>query len=1155
MEAIFITIKGINFRSKSLVLVVFITLMFLTLSVAMAADSNATDKGAASLVKKNTTTVGKGAPAKTTTASYNTLQNEIRTSKKNTLTLTKNYKYTASDSVNGIVLNKNNMVIDGKGHTIDGSGKARVFVVNAKNVVLKNMIIQNGNSQYGSAIGFYKGATLSTINVTFVNNYASKYGCIYVDEKSKYGSTRDKFVNCKSATEGIITSNYGTININQGYFKSKYTLHKGFITSIGKSGIGITSSTFANTKSKYSTAVFGDAYTSIKNTKFINLASELTGGAIILKDENKTLFINNCEFRNVTSGNNGGAIYVDVPGAYKTRGTTTITNTKFTNCRAKFGGAILQLGGNLNINKCTFNGNTAIYDGGAIYTSSASTTISNSEFINNKNLLDDGCGSAMYIDNGYLTLKISKIMNNKGVGAVHLYDSKYNILSNTFKSNKIAAYAVFSTGTFKSNRLNGDKTSLQNTDYPTVVDEAGTIISIKNPVKTVSKLPRQYDSRKMGYVTSVKNQGEKNSCWAFGANAAIESSLLKTTKKRYDLSENTVVNTRLQYSKYGQKGKTEFNSETAATGHMVSWLGTFSQDYDPYDEYGKISELSSTEDNIHIQDILLIPGNTKNTMYEMKQAIYKYGAITGIIFSSTDKRFYNAKKASFYSYGKIEPNHAITIVGWDDNYSRNNFATKPKGNGAWIVKNSYGTQFGEKGFMYVSYYDASIYQETKTAYIFTNTVKYNKNYQTDFLGMNDYLRPNKGNVIYYANTYNMTENDFLAAVGTWFDRKGVPYQFKVVINDKLIHQQKGYSPYNGYTTIKLTKMLPVKAKDEVQIIFRSNAVPVETDSRAHYQKDASLYSIDGKNWAYVSKHKATASLKLYTVDRTTIRPVSTSNVKKTRVGYSATFYDDKGAVLSNEEVKFVVNNKEYTSKTNEYGVAVLPKTFDDEKYTIEIINPETDEIYYDYLDFEDDDNYNTPHRTHHTGKKISKHITSYTPHITKTVTNTNTKAKTIIYDPHKYTSAKFLDKNGNILKNGKVKFIVDGVEYEKTTNEDGVAILDTLSPGKHTVTIINEETGERITYEVEVKASIIENHDLECKENENATFKVKVVDENGNPVKAGESVTFKINDKAYEAKTDEKGYASLEIKEKPGNYNITATYHNYTTTNKLTVKG
>ncbi|MDO5826234.1 MAG: C1 family peptidase [Methanosphaera sp.] len=1134
----------------------------MTLSVAAAADSNLTDKGSTSLAKKNTTTTAvKEAAAKNNSASYNTLQKEINKSEKS-LTLKSDYRYTDSDSVNGVVLNKNNMVIDGKGHTIDGSGKARVFVVSAKNVVLKNMIITNGRSEVGSALGFTEGATLSTINVTFTNNYASNIGCIFLDENCKYTSTNDKFINCNSKNEGIVTLRGATVNINQGYFKSKYTLNKGFISSIYTSRIDVSNTTFTNTQSKYSTAIFGDRYTSIKNSKFINLESELTGGAIILKNENKTLIINNCEFRNVTSGNNGGAIFVDAPGSQKTTGTTTITNTRFIKCRSNFGGAILQLGGKLNISKCNFNSNRAIYDGGAVYTSAANTIISNSEFVNNQNILTDYDGSSIYFDNGVLSIKCSKFTNNKGQSGIYLYDSKYDLTGNTFKSNNMAVYAVFSSGTFKSNNLNNDKISLKNTYYPTVVTDEGIEISIKNPIKNVSKLPSQYDSRKLGYVTPVKNQGEKNSCWAFGANAAIESSLLKTTKEEYDLSENTVVNTRLKYSRYGDAYVTEFNSETAPTGHMVSWLGTFDQDYDPYDEHGKISELTSTEDNIHIQDILYIPGNSKNIMNEMKQAIYKYGAISGTIYSTTDNKYYNPKTAAFYSYGKVNINHVITLVGWDDNYSKSNFATTPKANGAWIVKNSYGTEYGDKGYIYVSYYDESIYQETKTAYIFTNTIKYNKNYQTDFTGMDDYLTPLNGNVIYYANTYNMTDEDYLGAVGTWFNAKGVKYSFRVVVNDKLIHQQTGTSPYIGYSTIKLTKLLPVKTNDEVQIIFQSNAIPVETSSRVHYQEETSIFSVDGNDWSDLIDRDSTAVLKLYTVDQKSINKISSgsSNSKK---GYSAVLYDGKGSALADTEVKFIVNDKEYTAKTNELGVAVLDKKFDNKKYNIQIINPDTEEIFTDYLDFEEYGNnvpYNkiTPQKRTNRNipeKTILKHVAAQSPKTLKVTKKLESKKNTIEYDTHDCYRAKFYDNNGNVLKNSKVKFIVDGIEYEKTTDENGVATLDEiLSAGKHTVTIINEETGEVVTYEIEVKASIIENQDMECQEYDNSTFKVRVIGENGNAVKSGETVVFKINGKPFEEETDEDGYASLEIKEQPGNYTITATYNNYTTTNKLTVK-
>ena len=50
----------------------------------------------------------------------------------------------------------------------------------------------------------------------------------------------------------------------------------------------------------------------------------------------------------------------------------------------------------------------------------------------------------------------------------------------------------------------------------------------------------------------------------------------------------------------------------------------------------------------------------------------------------------------------------MAIVGWDDNYSKTNFASAPAGNGAFIIRNNWGTAFGEDGYFYVSYYDLNI---------------------------------------------------------------------------------------------------------------------------------------------------------------------------------------------------------------------------------------------------------------------------------------------------------------------------------------------------------------------------------------------------------------------------------------------------------------
>ena len=83
-------------------------------------------------------------------------------------------------------------------------------------------------------------------------------------------------------------------------------------------------------------------------------------------------------------------------------------------------------------------------------------------------------------------------------------------------------------------------------------------------------------------------------------------------------------------------------------------------------------------------------------------------------------------------------NHEVTIVGWDDNYAATNFhgaAGAPPGNGAFIVKNSWGTSFGDRGYFYLSYYDTSI--QDVTAFTAEPTSNYAAEYQYDPLGWVD----------------------------------------------------------------------------------------------------------------------------------------------------------------------------------------------------------------------------------------------------------------------------------------------------------------------------------------------------------------------------------------------------------------------------------
>ena len=102
----------------------------------------------------------------------------------------------------------------------------------------------------------------------------------------------------------------------------------------------------------------------------------------------------------------------------------------------------------------------------------------------------------------------------------------------------------------------------------------------------------------------------------------------------------------------------------------------------------------------------------------------------------SDKSYYNSTYNSFYNSNHESSNHAVVVVGWDDNFSKDNFNTPAPGNGAWIIRNSWVTgDFDSRqaynGYFYLSYYDVAIEGKKGYSFVFDPLNKYDYNYQYD----------------------------------------------------------------------------------------------------------------------------------------------------------------------------------------------------------------------------------------------------------------------------------------------------------------------------------------------------------------------------------------------------------------------------------------
>lgn len=388
-----------------------------------------------------------------------------------------------------------------------------------------------------------------------------------------------------------------------------------------------------------------------------------------------------------------------------------------------------------------------------------------------------------------------------------------------------------------------------------------------------SILPSSYDLRQRGRVGTVKDQGLTGTCWAFAALTALESD------SRPELSDSFSVDHMFRQNSFAVN-ETDGGEYTMGMAYLLSWKGPVLDVDDPFGDGASDGSLEAVQ---HVQEVQMIEG--KN--YEkIKEAVFKYGGVDTALYSALDggegeSGFYNEQNQAYCYLGTEKPNHEVVIVGWDDNYPKENFSVNVQGDGAFICQNSWGDGFGDEGFFYVSYYDTNIGSHNVVYTRVDDTDNYDKIYQADLCGWVGQIGFGKSSV-YAANTYVAEDKEQIRAAGFYATGANTEYELYIVKNftgvDSLVSKRKiaaGTLTNAGYYTIDFDTPVNVEEGEKYAIILYINTPDSEHPLAIEYVADEATATVDitdgegyvsatGLAWDSIeTKSSANICLKVY----------------------------------------------------------------------------------------------------------------------------------------------------------------------------------------------------------------------------------------------------------------------------------------------------
>lgn len=371
----------------------------------------------------------------------------------------------------------------------------------------------------------------------------------------------------------------------------------------------------------------------------------------------------------------------------------------------------------------------------------------------------------------------------------------------------------------------------------------------KSRLKKAAAVPSAY-MNKLSELTirypGVRDQGKYDTCWAFSAIGLAEFDLIadnQTADKSIDLSElqltyftyNNVedplggtfgdsLNIMNHKNYLTMGGNLDFASRT-----LLQWEGVTDENRVPYALAPTTTTLAKSyafdQDVAHLQNVYII--NIHKNVTQVKHEIMQHGSAgLGLYMDGTANYVGSAvyaetgeNVATYYCpTSSVASNHAVNIVGWDDNFPASSFKNKPAGDGAWLCRNSWSdkTENSINSYFWLSYYDKAI-EDAAWIFDFESADNYDYNYQYD--GGADV-----GKLLGISTSANIfkakkADNELIKAVSISLSKDAsVPYTISVYTNLTNLHNPKsgvlaakvsGTTTYAGTHTIRLDKAVSV----------------------------------------------------------------------------------------------------------------------------------------------------------------------------------------------------------------------------------------------------------------------------------------------------------------------------------------------------------